>query len=168
MWLNSQKKLVKRHVEDLCQLLDVGSWVTWFISSRDKNNCCYKLRKLACTLRMDRFEKKSSSFWFDLIVVILWIRSAFNKSYFQVIQEPTANNWHRCRATLRIWILDIQIFFFFGKDGQIHELTTTFTWNNNFFNTGHFWVKIVVSLWIWSLLSFAKRSHNSHFVHSLR
>ena len=27
----------------LCQLLAVGSWITWFISSWDKNNCCYKL-----------------------------------------------------------------------------------------------------------------------------
>jgi hypothetical protein len=27
---------------DLCQLLAVGSWITLFISSWDKNDCCWK------------------------------------------------------------------------------------------------------------------------------
>ena len=43
---HSKMKFLQNCWLHLCQLLAVGSWIKWFISSWEKNNCCYKLRKL--------------------------------------------------------------------------------------------------------------------------
>ena len=52
----------------MCQLLAVGSWITWFISNWDKNDCCWKESSVSVK-----------------IAVILWICSAWNGSYFCLI-----------------------------------------------------------------------------------
>ena len=53
----------------MCQLLAVGSWITWFISNWDKNDCCWK-KKSSVSVK---------------IADILWICSAWNGSYFCLI-----------------------------------------------------------------------------------
>ena len=69
------------HALHLCKFLVVGSWITWFISIWDKNNCCYKLSNQLFSVKMVRFENCFESLWVK-VVVILWICSAFNMSYF--------------------------------------------------------------------------------------
>ena len=81
----------------------LGSWITWFISSWERNNC---LQSWANSQNDTIFTQNSNlgPFWVK-IVVILWISPVLSKQFFNsqleinhVIQQPTAKNQRTCRS----------------------------------------------------------------------
>ena len=75
----------------LCQLLAIGSWITWFISSWDKNDWFYQLSNFVFYSKWSKwFENK---FLFRVkIVVILWICSLF------ILQELFLSQQEACHV----------------------------------------------------------------------
>ena len=76
----------------------VGCWITWFISSWERNNCCHKLN-LFTKITQNGHGWTKLSFWVK-IVAILWICSALQRvisfSAWDKSRDPTAN-WRKLK-----------------------------------------------------------------------